>query len=325
VTAPARTIKPLTAVSLAEVFSARDRLRGITTRTPLIRLNVDVPGELYLKLESLQPVGSFKLRGAANAMLTAGNVTRRGVYTVSAGNMAQGLAWAARMLGVPCTCIVPEHAPATKLDAILRLGGKIEKVPFDVWYRVFMEHRYEGIDAHFIHPVSNTAVMAGNATIALELLEDLPEFDEVIVPFGGGGLSCGIAAALRGLRPTVRVNVSECELSAPLAAALAAGEPALIEYVPSFVDGIGGKQVLPEMWPLIQSLIGQTILVSLDATASAVRLLAERARVIAEGAAATAVAAGLQRAAARRRIICIVSGGNIDTARLQTILAGHTP
>src|SRR5207253_6056534 len=197
-----QVIAPLAPIPLAAIFSARERMRGTVVRTPLVRLNVDGDAEIYLKLENLQPIGSFKLRGAGNAMRVAGaTALERGVYTVSAGNMAQGIAWTAREMGVPCTAIVPEHAPANKLEAIRRLGGRIEMVPYDTWMRVLLEHRYEGMEGLFIHPVSDASVIAGNGTIALEILEDLPEVDEVLVPFGGGGLSCGIASALRPLKP----------------------------------------------------------------------------------------------------------------------------
>ena len=260
-----------------------------------MRLNADgAPGEIWLKLENLQPIGSFKLRGAANAMRLAGpEGLRDGVYTASAGNMAQGVAWSARELGVPAAVVVPDHAPATKLAAIERLGGRIVKVPFDRWWQVIPEHSFPGLDGLFIHPVADRAVMAGNGTVALEILEDLPDVDTVLVPFGGGGLSCGIASALAALRPEARVFGCEVETAAPLAASLAAGSPQTVDYQPSFVDGIGGKSLLPEMWPLASTLLAGARVVPLEAVAAAVRLLAERHRVIAEGAGATSVAAAL--------------------------------
>ena len=316
-----------TVVPIANIRAARERLRGIAVRTPLVRLNVDdAPCEIFLKLENLQPIGSFKLRGAANAMaLATPTQLQHGVYTASAGNMAQGVAWSARRLGIPGAVIVPEHAPATKLAAIERLGGTVVKVPFDAWWQVLMTHEYPGMAGLFIHPVSDPAVMAGNGTIALEILEDLADVSAVVVPYGGGGLSCGIASALRALAPRVPVYACEVETAAPLAPALAAGDVQQVTYTASFVDGIGGKSVLAEMWPLAKELLRASLVVTLDAVANAVRLLAERNRVIAEGAGAASVAAALTGRAGAGKVVCIVSGGNIDSARLTTILAGNTP
>jgi threonine dehydratase len=320
-------MEPLTAPSLDEIRAARERLAGVAVRTPLLRLNCeDAPAEVWLKLENLQPIGSFKLRGAANAMRLAGSAgLREGVYTASAGNMAQGVAWSARELGVPAAVVVPEHAPATKLAAIERLGGRVLKVPFDRWWQVIVEHSFPGLGGLFIHSVADRAVMAGNGTVALEILEDLPDVDTVLVPFGGGGLSCGIAAALAVLRPEARVFGCEVATAAPLAASLAAGSPQTVEYRPSFVDGIGGKGLLPEMWPLASSLLAGARVVSLEEVAAAVRLLAERHRVIAEGAGATPVAAALAGVPGARRVVCVVSGGNLDAAKLCAILEGRVP
>lgn len=320
-------MRTLTAPGLDEIRAARERLAGVTVRTPLVRLNAeDAPAEVWLKLENLQPIGSFKLRGATNAMRLAGSERlREGVYTASAGNMAQGVAWSARELGVPATVIVPEHAPATKLAAIERLGGRIVKVPFERWWQVIVEHTFPGLGGLFIHPVADRAVMAGNGTIALEILEDLPDVDAVLVPFGGGGLSCGIASALAVLRPEARVFGCEVATAAPLSMSLAAGEPQTVEYQPSFVDGIGGKSLLPEMWPLVSALLAGARVVSLAEVAAAVRLLAERHRVIAEGAGAASVAAALTPIPGARKVVCIVSGGNLDAAKLCAILEGRVP
>ena len=292
-----------------------------------MRLNVeDAPAEIWLKLENLQPIGSFKLRGAGNAMRLAPRETlEKGVYTASAGNMAQGLAWNARRLGVPCTVVVPETAPQTKLAAIERLGARIVKLPYARWWQVLEDHGYPGIEGLFIHPVSDRAVIAGNGTIGLEILEDLPDVDTVIVPFGGGGLSCGIACALRPLRPQAKVFASEVETAAPFAASLAVGKPAAIEHTASFVDGIGGKSVLLEMWPLASRLLAGSLVVSLAQTAAALRLLVDRNHVIAEGAGATSVAAALDGKAGKGKVVCVVSGGNIDPATLAKILGGQNP
>ncbi|MFQ5742576.1 MAG: threonine/serine dehydratase [Acidobacteriota bacterium] len=314
-------------VGVEEIVAAAARLQGSVVRTPLVPLNLDdAPAPIYLKLENLQPIGSFKVRGAGNAMAMLGrDKLAAGVYTASAGNMAQGVAWNARRLGVPCTVVVPDHAPATKLEAITRLGARIEKVPFDDWWRVIVEHHHDGIEGTFIHPVSNTAVIAGNGTIGLEILEDLPDVHTVVIPFGGGGLSCGIAAAIHARNPDTTVYAAEVSTAAPLAASLRAGEPSTVDYTPSFVDGIGGKSVLQEMWPLIRNLIDDTIVSSPAAIADAVRLLVERNRVVAEGAGAAAVAAALSAIDGPGKVVCVVSGGNIDAAKLSTILAGEVP
>src|SRR5215217_2243451 len=226
--------------TLAEIQAARERIRGGATRTPLVRLNVDdAPAEIYLKLENLQPIGSFKLRGAANAMAQlAPEQLARGVLTASAGNMAQGVAWMARRLSVACTVVAPETAPATKLAAIERFGGRVIKVPFERWWQTFQERTFPHMDATFIHAFDDPAVMAGNGTIGLEILEDLPEVDAIVVPYGGGGLSCGIASAVRALKPETKVYACEVETSAAFAAALDAGEMTKIDYQASFVDGI---------------------------------------------------------------------------------------
>ena len=292
-----------------------------------MRLNVeDAPAEIWLKLENLQPIGSFKLRGAGNAMsLAPREALGKGVYTASAGNMAQGVAWNARRLGIPCTVVVPDNAPQTKLAAIERLGAKAVKLPYARWWQVLEDHGYPGIDGLFIHPVSDPAVIAGNGTIGLEILEDLPDVDAVVVPFGGGGLSCGIAAALQALSPATRVFASEVETAAPFAASLAAGRPVAIDHTPSFVDGIGGKSMLPEIWPLANQLLAGSLVVSVAQAAASVRLLAERNRVIAEGAGATSVAAALLGKAGTGKVVCVISGGNIDPSKLAKILNGEVP
>jgi threonine dehydratase len=317
----------LEAPTLAEVRAAQERLAGVAVRTPLLRLHVeDAPGEIYLKLETLQPIGSFKLRGAGNAMALAGRERlAAGVYTASAGNMAQGVAWRARALGVRATAIVPDHAPEAKLSALVRLGAAVEKVPFDRWWQLLVEGGDPGRGGVFIHPVCDRGVMAGNGTIGLEILEDLSDVETVLVPYGGGGLSCGIAAALRGSGSRARVMACEVDTAAPLTAALAAGGPVPTAYTPSFVDGIGGKTVLAEMWPLASRLLDGAIAVGLADVAAAVRLLVERAHVVAEGAGAASVAAALSGRAGRGRTVCVVSGGNIDTRVLARILVGETP
>lgn len=313
-----RRIEPPT---LADVRAARDRIGSAIVRTPLVRLDVDAPAEIYLKLETLQPIGSFKLRGASSAMRSLSpDALARGVYTASAGNMAQGVAWGARALGVPCTVIMPDSAPRTKLDAVGRLGATIVKVPYEEWWQTLSDHGRAGQSGTFIHPVADAAVIAGNGTIGLEIVEDLPDVNAVLVPFGGGGLVSGIATAVRALAPRAAIYACEVETATPLTAALANGGPIVVERQASFVDGIGGRGVLPEMWPLISTLVDGALVASLDQVAGAVRVLVERGRIVAEGAGATPVAAALAGQGGRGKVVCVVSGGNIDLATLIDVL-----
>jgi threonine dehydratase len=301
-------------ISLDEIRRARERLGDDVLRTPLVRFDE----RIWLKLENLQPIGSFKLRGALSAVRAASpSELAAGVVTASAGNMAQGVAWAAREAGVGATIIAPDAAPRAKLDAVERLGGNIITVPHEVWWQTMVDRRYDGVDGLFVHPVEDEAVMAGNGTIGLELCEDLAEFDEVIIPWGGGGLTTGIASAVRALRPGVRIVTAEPETAAPLAASLRAGEPTAIEFTPSFVDGAGGRALLPTMWEHAHGLVDEAVAVPLDDVAEAIRLLVSHTRVVAEGAGALALAAAQRR---EGRIVCIVSGGNIDAAVLARIL-----
>ncbi|MFV1987246.1 MAG: threonine/serine dehydratase [Gemmatimonadota bacterium] len=316
----------LTPPTLADVQAARERIAGTVLRTPLTRVELDGDQEIWLKLENLQPIGSFKLRGAANAIgLRTPKELERGVWTASAGNMAQGVAWNARRLGIPCAVVVPETAPQTKLDAVERLGGVVVKTSVESWFEVFSTRRFDGMDGAFVHAFSDPDVLAGNATISLEILEDLPDVDAVIVPFGGGGLACGIAAGFDAVRASVPVFASEVSGQAPLAASFDAGEPVRIDCAPSFVDGIGGPHVEPEMWELANELLAGTLLVELADVAAAIKLLVERARIVAEGAAASSVAAAIRGAPGVRKVVCIVSGGNLDVSRLLTILDGGIP
>ena len=310
--------------TLAEIVAARARIRSAAIRTPLVRLNVDdAPAEIFLKLENLQPIGSFKLRGAANAMAQLSpEQLGRGVLTASAGNMAQGVAWMARQLGIACTVVAPETAPATKLAAIERLGGRVIKVSFERWWQTFQERAYPEVDATFIHAFDDPAVMAGNGTIGLEILEDLPEVDALVIPWGGGGLACGIAAAVRALKSDTRLYAAEVATAAPLKAALAAGAPVEVAYTSSFVDGIGSKTVFPQMLERARGLIDGALVAQLDAVGAALKLLAERNRVIAEGAGACPVACALDGQAGAGKVVCVVSGGNIDLAKLCEVLGG---
>ena len=313
-------------IPLADIRAAQGRIAGAAIRTPLVRLNADAPAEIWLKLENLQPIGSFKIRGASNRMaLSSKAELAKGVWTASAGNMAQGVAWNARRLGIPCTVVVPEGAPATKLAAVERLGGKVVAVPHDEWFDTFRTHKREGIEGLFVHAFSDDAVMAGNGTIGLEILEDLPDVDAVVVPFGGGGLSGGIASALRALSPRTKVYAAEADTSAPLLASLKKGEATDIDHRRTFVDGIGGPRVFPEMFTIAKELLAGSLLASLDEIAAAIRLLVERNRVVAEGAAGAAVAAAFAGRAGKGKVVAIVSGGNIDMKTLAAILEGRTP
>jgi threonine dehydratase len=306
-------------ITLEAAQEARHNIAGFALRTPLIRLNLD-DHEIYLKLENLQPIGSFKIRGASNAIAkTSQQQLAKGLLTASAGNMAQGVAFCARRLGIPATVIAPDTAPDTKLRAIERLGGRIIKAPFDQWWRAFETRSFPGVDATFIHAFDDPDVMAGNGTIGLELIEDLPDLDAVIVPWGGGGLACGIASVVKALRPSVRVYAAEAATAAPLAASLEAGTPQIVDYTPSFVDGIGSKTVFPKMLAEAQQLLDGSIVSTLEEIALALKLVAERNRVIAEGAAATAVAAALKSGPGK--IVAIVSGGNIDLKKFTDLVS----
>ena len=314
-------------IPLKLIEEARERIKGTVLRTPLVRLNVDdAPADIFLKLENLQPTGSFKVRGASNAIALAGpDAKKRGVYTCSAGNMAQALAWQARESRIPCTVIVPDNAPETKLDAIRRFGAKIIQVSFDDVWKVVVTHRYPPLDdSVFIHPFADIRMMAGNGSAGLEILEDLPDVKSVVIPFGGGGLSIGIASAIHAKSPQTRVYTVEPETAAPLSASFAAGSAQEIKRIPSFVDGIGGKSVLPEMWERARNLL-LPLVVSLSEIASTVKLLIERNRIVAEGAGAASVAAAMTGEVGSGKIVCIVSGGNIDSSRLAKILAGGIP
>jgi threonine dehydratase len=250
---------------------------------------------------------------------------QRGLWTTSAGNMAQGVAWMARELGVAAVVVAPDHAPRAKLDAIERLGGRVVPVPFDRWWQAMEEGSYPGLDGCFVHPVRDPAVIAGNGTIGLELMEDLDAIDTVLIAWGGGGLTTGIASALAAGSPTTRIVACEPETGAPVAAALEAGHPVEVAYRASFVDGAGSKGLLPEMWEQARPLLAGSEVVSLEAAADTVRLLVERVRVVAEGAGALPVAAALSGRVPGDRIVCIISGGNIDSHRLAAILEGRVP
>ncbi|HUG04263.1 MAG TPA: threonine/serine dehydratase [Steroidobacteraceae bacterium] len=313
--------------TLAEILRARERIASVAIRTPLVRLNApDRPADIWLKLENLQPIGSFKIRGAANAMARLGpDALARGVLTASAGNMAQGVAWCARAQGIACTVVMPDSAPAAKTDAVERLGGRVIRVPFERWWQTFQDREYPGVEGEFIHAFDDPYVMAGNGTIGLEILEDLPDVDAIVIPWGGGGLACGIASAVRTLRPRCRLYAAEVETAAPLAPSLASGSPQDVEYRRSFVDGIGSRTVFPGMFERAQSLLDGSLVASVAEVAAALILLAERNRVVAEGAGACPVANAVAARAGTGKVVCVVSGGNIDFSTLCAVLRGEVP
>lgn len=316
------------AVTLEDIEAARRRLTPPVVRTPLIRLDVDEgPAQIYLKPENLQPTGSFKVRGAGNAIARLSSEERkRGVYTVSAGNMAHALAWHAHGHGIPCTAIVPDTAPATKLAGIRRFGADVIQLPWDAIMEIGRSRTYPALkDRVFVHPFADPGMIAGNGTIGLEILEDMPDLDSVVIPYGGGGLAAGIATALKARKPQARAFACEPETAAPLAASFAKDSPQHVKWVHSFVDGAGISEVFPEMWTVVRPLLTGSLVVALSDVAKAVRLLFERHKMVVEGAGAISVAAALSGMAGTGRIVCVVSGGNIDRVKLNKILDGQVP
>jgi threonine dehydratase len=316
-------------IPLADIEDAARTVYQAAVRTPLVRLDLPFSDrtrpdtEVFLKLESLQPIGSFKIRGAWNAMrrLSADQL-KEGVWTVSAGNAAQGVAFAARRAGAPCSVMVMDTAPRTKIDAIERLGATIVRTTYDEAWRTVEQHGSDRMHGTFVHPFDDDGFIAGNGTAGLEILEDLPDVDAVIAPLGGGGLLAGIGSAIRPQKPGVRIYAAEPETAAPLSTSLARGEASYFDsWTASFVDGAGGKSVLPTMWPLLQRLVDDSIVVTLEEVRAAMRRAAERVHVIAEGAAACAIAAALSGKAGSGKIVAVVSGGNIDLARFASLVA----
>jgi threonine dehydratase len=317
---------PRRRVSLAAIRDAEAAIYEAAVRTPLIRVELPRSGtapvpELYLKLEVLQPIGSFKIRGAYNVVrqLTPAELAD-GVWTVSAGNAAQGVALAARKVGAACSVMVMDTAPETKLKAIERLGASIVRATYDEAWKTVESHASDRMRGHFVHPFDDDRFIAGNATAGLEILEDLPDVDAIVAPIGGGGLLAGIAAAVSEVKPSTKVFAAEPETAAPLSISLAAGEPLYFDaWAASFVDGAGGKSVLKTMWPLLKDLAG-SIVVSLDEIARGMKLVAERAHIIAEGAAGCAIAAAISGRAGTGKVVAVVSGGNIDLAKFAALV-----
>jgi threonine dehydratase len=316
-------IDPVRPITLEEIEAARGRIAGIALRTPLVRLDLGPGGpDIRLKLENLQPTNAYKIRGAANAVAMLGETERaRGVWTVSAGNAGQGVAYAARAAGISCAVVAIETAPRTKLERMAALGAKIVPVSYDDAWRAVEEHRFDGMEGVFIHPFDNHDFIAGHATMGLEILEDAPEVRTVIAAIGGGGLITGVGSAVRARRSDVRVLGAEPETAAPYALSLREGGPRRFpDWQASFVDGAGGKSVTERMWQRMRPVIDGAITVSLEETRAAMRLMAEKARVIAEGAGALSLAAALSGRAGEGPIVCVVSGGNIDLAKFAELV-----
>ncbi len=319
-----RTLEPVRPIGLAEIREARQRIAGTIVRTPLVRLELGPdPPDIRLKLENLQPINAYKLRGAANAVaLLPEAERRRGVWTISAGNAGQGVAYAARQAGVPCTVVVIETAPASKIERMKALGATLVAVPYDVAWKALEARAFPGIEGTFVHPFDDHNFITGHATMGLEILEDAPDAAAVIAAIGGGGLVTGVGSAVKALKPGIMVWGAEPETAAPAALSFARGSAQkLDEWTASFVDGAGGRSVFPRMWERMRPVVDGSIVVSLEETKRAMRLMAEKARVIAEGAGALPLAAALTGKAGRGPIVAIVSGGNIDLAKFAELIA----
>jgi threonine dehydratase len=322
------TLEAVRPITLAEIHEARGRIASTIVRTPLVRLELG-PGspDIRLKLENLQPINAYKLRGAANAVaLLSDAERRRGVWTISAGNAGQGVAYAARAAGVPCTVVAIETAPAAKLDRMRALGAKLVPVPYEVAWQALEDRSYPGVEGTFIHPFDDHNFITGHATMGLEILEDAPETATVIAAIGGGGLITGLGSALKALKPGIQVWGAEPETAAPAALSFAKGSPQVFkEWTATFVDGAGGKSVFPRMWERMNPVVDGVHVVSLDEVKRAMRLMAEKARVIAEGAGALALAAALTGKAGKGPLVAIVSGGNIDLQKFAELVESVDP
>jgi len=315
---------PVRRVTLDEIRAARERIRKAIVHTPLVRLIHDSPApEIWLKLETLQPINAFKIRGAANAVAMLSPAERKkGVWTISAGNAGQGVAYAARDAGIAATVVAIETAPETKLERMRNLGARIVKAPFDLCWTAMETREFPGVEGTFIHPFDDHNFVAGNASLGLEIMEDMPNVKTVITAIGGGGLISGVGSAIRQLAPNVRILGAEPETAAPGALSFEKKAPAVFtDWQASFVDGAGGKSIFPRMWERMNGIVDGSIVVTLDEVRRAMRIIAEKVRVIAEGAGALPVAAALSgRAGADGPIVCVVSGGNIDLKKFAELI-----
>jgi threonine dehydratase len=314
-------------VTMAQIEAARARLEGLSIVSPLVHCDAAPAGKaVHLKLENLQPIGSFKIRPIGNAVLArAPGALTSGIYTTSTGNSALGLAWMARRLGIAATAVVPVNAPQAKLEKLRRLGARIDMRSIEEWWRATTTGTLEGQEGVYIDAVRDPASLAGDATIGVEILAQLPDIEAILIPFGGGGLSCGIACAVRALKRDVKIIACELASAHPLKAAFAAGAPTETPHEPGFVSGVGFGSVLPEMWPLVKTMIDEVITVSLSEVAAAIKVMVEHNRVVAEGAGAVSVAAALSGRYAETKVCAVVSGGNLDSSLLAAILEGRTP
>jgi threonine dehydratase len=314
-------------VSLDEVQAARDRIACDVPRSPLIRLNMDSqPAEIYLKLENLMPLGSFKIRGAVNVLKKADKEqVSKGISSASSGNWALALAWVARQMGISCSVIVQDTTSETKLSPLKELGATFMKLPFDDWFEMLSTSKYEELEGFFIHPVFNKDIWAGHGTIAVEILEDLPDVDAVVLPYGGGGLCCGISSVFRALKPDTKFFIGEVDNAAPVTEALAAGEPKTITRKPMPFHCVGATRVLTPMWPLVSQSLNGSVVVPVEEVAEAIRLLARQNHVIAEGSGALPVAGALTGKAGSGKVVCVVTGGNIGFDILMKILNREIP
>ncbi len=317
-------VKP---VAMPQIEAARARLEGLSLVSPLVACDASPAGKkVFLKLENLQPIGSFKIRPIGSAVLARAPADLSpGIYTTSTGNSALGLAWMARRLGIAATAVVPVNAPEAKLEKLRRLGARIDVRPIAEWWRAIQTGALDGQEGVYIDAVRDPASLAGDATIGLEILAQAPDIEAILIPFGGGGLSCGIACAVRAIRRDVKIIACELASAHPVKAAFDAGAPTETPHEPGFVSGVGFSSVLPEMWPLVKTMIDDVITVSLTEVAAAIKILVEHNRVVAEGAGAVSVAAALSGRYAETKVCAVVSGGNLDSSMLATILEGRTP
>jgi threonine dehydratase len=317
-------IDPVRPIELADIEAARERIAGTVLRTPLVKIDIGDGRDVRLKLENLQPTNAYKIRGATNAVAKLSDEERaRGVWTISAGNAGQGVAYAARTFGIPCTVVAIETAPQTKLDRMRALGANIVPVSYERAWIAAETHEFEGMDGTFVHPFDNHDFIAGHGTMGLEILEDCPEVASVICAIGGGGLISGVGSAIKARRPDVKVIGAEPETAAPYSYSLEQGAPSRFpDWQASFVDGAGGKSVTDRMWQRMRPLVDGSIIVTLDQTRDAMRLIAEKSRTIAEGAGALSLAAAVTGQAGEGPIVCVVSGGNIDLAKFAELVGG---
>ena len=314
-------------VAMVNIEAARARLEGLSLVSPVVACGAAPAGkDIRLKLENLQPIGSFKIRPIGNAVLArAPAELTSGIYTTSTGNSALGVAWMARLLGIAATAVVPANAPEAKLEKLRRLGTRIDMRPIEDWWQAIRTGTLEDQTGVYIDAVRDPASLAGDATIGLEILAQSPDIEAILIPFGGGGLACGIACAVRALRPDVRIIACELASAHPLKAAFDAGAPTQTPHAPGFVSGVGFGAVLPEMWPLVKAMIDEVITVSLAEVAAAIKNMVEHNHVVAEGAGAVSVAAALSGRYAETKVCAVVSGGNLDGSMLATILEGRVP